>query len=531
MAIAPNSTIILYSGMPLDNDYSDTLYFNSLSAQTTFFQTYYKKHTLAKNTYQRVNSGVFEAQLLADLCYDCNYMAFQNTNFGNKWFYAFIDSVEYVNNGNALIRYTIDVMQTYLFDVTLEECFVEREHSVTDPLFGNIIPEPNIVPLGEYQFEGYEVLDPMTPDHSTEPGHTDEYLSAYYPDIVLMYVDVNGSTVDGGVFNNTYSGAKVVAFTSSSAGVAALEAMIASYIQQPQAIINLYMCPHFLSRGTDAGRDLTPANFFSPNVIEFDPTYYIPLFYERINGWAPRNNKLFSYPYCYLHLDDGGTASMSLRFEFFNALKWKFHFIGSNFAPVQFTIMPNEYKGIDKTYGMPLESLTIQSYPLCSWNYDTYRAWEAQNSVPMLIGSAVSGVGSILSGDLSGLVNTGVNAFNQFYKASIAADTIRGNINNGNALYGWDQMKFHIARAHLPMQYLAVMDEFFTMYGYATNRVKVPNRNARPYYTYTKTAGCKLYGQCPADALVQLRAIYDHGITFWKDAANIGNYNVNNNPT
>ena len=47
--------------------------------------------------------------------YNCNYLAFQNASFGGKWFYAFIDSVEYVNNVTSEVTYTIDVMQTWHF--------------------------------------------------------------------------------------------------------------------------------------------------------------------------------------------------------------------------------------------------------------------------------------------------------------------------------------------------------------------------------------------------------------------------------
>lgn len=49
----------------------------------------------------------------AEDLYDCNYLAFQNTSFGSKWFYAFITSVEYVNNITSEITFEIDVLQTY----------------------------------------------------------------------------------------------------------------------------------------------------------------------------------------------------------------------------------------------------------------------------------------------------------------------------------------------------------------------------------------------------------------------------------
>ena len=74
------------------------------------------------------------------------------------------------------------------------------------------------------------------------------------------------------------------------------------------------------------------------------------------------------------------------------------------------------------------------------------------------------------------------------------------------------------------------IDDFFDKYGYAMNAIKVPNRHARPYYTYTKTKGCLIVGKMPADDILQMQQIYDAGITFWDRYATVGDYSVNNAP-
>ena len=143
MYIEPSTNIKLLKNVPLDNTYTNTLYFlpNGVNDQTALFKGY-TKHALTNQTYQRVNKGIARVGLKAEDLYDCNYMMFQNTNFGNKWFYAFITSVEYVNNTVSEIRFEIDVMQTWYFDYELKECFVEREHSVTDMAGDNLASEP-----------------------------------------------------------------------------------------------------------------------------------------------------------------------------------------------------------------------------------------------------------------------------------------------------------------------------------------------------------------------------------------------------
>ena len=52
---------------------------------------------------------------------------YQNENFSNKWFYAFITNMTYVNNGMTLIEIATDVFQTWQFDLQYKQSFIERE--------------------------------------------------------------------------------------------------------------------------------------------------------------------------------------------------------------------------------------------------------------------------------------------------------------------------------------------------------------------------------------------------------------------
>ena len=141
MYIAPNTTVKILRGVPLDPTYEHTIYFapdaTGQSAQEQYFGSL-AKYTLTEQTYQRVKRGWLRVGIVADNLYDCNYLMFQNTNFGSKWFYAFIKTVEYINNSVAEIEFEIDVMQTWNREYALDMCYVEREHSAeydTDSLY------------------------------------------------------------------------------------------------------------------------------------------------------------------------------------------------------------------------------------------------------------------------------------------------------------------------------------------------------------------------------------------------------------
>ena len=105
MYIAPNSTIKLIKMCPLDSSYQNTILFSTPTAQTNYFINTLGGYTFQNSTYQRVNKGVIRVEKKADLLYDCNYLAFQNTAYGNKWFYGFIKKIEYVNNITSEVYY------------------------------------------------------------------------------------------------------------------------------------------------------------------------------------------------------------------------------------------------------------------------------------------------------------------------------------------------------------------------------------------------------------------------------------------
>ena len=151
MQVNPNTNIRLIRSCPLDPTYENTIWFDTQSQQTEYFKSL-PGINFTKLSYQRYGQGVITIMSMVDYIYDCNYMMFQNANYDQRWFYAFITSMEYVNENTARVYYELDVMQTYLFDAVPDICFVEREHSETDNIGDNIVHED--VYFGPYVYEG-----------------------------------------------------------------------------------------------------------------------------------------------------------------------------------------------------------------------------------------------------------------------------------------------------------------------------------------------------------------------------------------
>ena len=70
------------------------------------------------------------------------------------------------------------------------------------------------------------------------------------------------------------------------------------------------------------------------------------------------------------------------------------------------------------------------------------------------------------------------------------------------------------------------IDKFFNMFGYAINKVGVPNIHARSRYTYIKTNSSNVTGSIPSDDKDIINEIFNKGIRFWvaSDIANFGIY-------
>ena len=144
MYIAPSSTFKFCSGVPLTKTYEHVGYWSSESAKYNAINSY-AEHTETNVSFIRGGAGgqtVIRSSIVYSELYDCNYLMFQNPNFGSKWFYAFIDSVEYVSNNTTYVYFTIDEMTTWFFDYSLPACMVEREHVTSDSSSNWLQPEP-----------------------------------------------------------------------------------------------------------------------------------------------------------------------------------------------------------------------------------------------------------------------------------------------------------------------------------------------------------------------------------------------------
>ena len=553
MYITPQTNIRLLRGSSCDPEYINTLYFASATAQKDYFITL-SKYNLNSYSYQRYGKGILRVQILADNLYDVNYMMFQNTAYGNKWFYAFVDNVEYINDNTTEIRYHIDEIQTWMFDWTFNQCFVERQHTASDNVGDSITFEP--VEVGEYVYNSYQELN-LFSDQAivvavTDVQNTDEYIA------------------DGKMYDGVYGACQLFAYSADTTGVQKVNSKINEFSSAPDAVVSIYMIP----------ADLLPVGSInSDNIIPFGESG-MPHYGETldsigtdIDGYTPKNNKLFTYPYNFQNISNGEGQALALRYEFFKDNISKVNIFGCITQPVQLICCPTNYKNVNKADGdlSPYpsyvdEKIVLSGFPVCSWNIDTWRAWVSQNAMPMIISGVATGAtlalaaynpavtkevtSSILTASGQAMTQTettpasfnpdkllggaGIhqvsNILTSMYKASIAADQTKGNLSSANALYAKGEYNFHHGRMSVNRQQAEIIDNFFSRYGYAINKITTPSIHTRTNWTYLKTNTCTINGNIPSDSEHIIEQIFNNGITFWTTPANVGNYSLSNAP-
>ncbi len=201
-------------------------------------------------------------------------------------------------------------------------------------------------------------------------------------------------------------------------------------------------------------------------------------------------------------------------------------------------IYPNNYKGALNNLD---EKLTLGGYPQLSYNTDSFKAWLAQSASSLGVQAIAVGWNTAkrvlnqkntqespvgIAGDA--LVQA-ANLVSTVYEHSIMPNQAHGSTGS-QTLAALNLLNFYIMQKHITAEFAEIIDNYFSMFGYACHKVKKPNRNVRSEWTYTKTIGCVLHGNIPSDDIVKIASIYNAGITFWRNPANVGNYSLPNQP-
>ena len=501
--------------VPLENDYKNTLYFDNVSDQQAYFLGKALYVELACS-YVRKDRFIEFPKNVESLLGHVNYIAYQNPRASSsKWYYAFITKMEYSNENMTKIYFEIDAMQTWMFDYTIKPSFVEREHTDNDEIGRHTIEEG--LEKGEYICCDYAKIGSLEANRI----------------VMASTVNMEHEKDVGATYGGVYSGVKYYSFSTEAEVTNALQDLADDY---EGAVSSLFLAPAWLCKS--AGGIVTESQspeYINYNLAKTDKTFK--------GQYTPKNNKLLCFPYRYIVASNGAGSSAIYRYEEFDSSSMIFKVIGTICPGMSVRLHPLNYKGVAENIE---EGLTLGKYPQCNWATDSFTNWMTQNAVNVntsyfqagagivtgavngaLVGGLPGGIAGAISGGIAGGVQI-AQTMQAVKNADMVPPQAQGNINSGDVIASSGNNTFHFYQMSIKPEYAKMIDEYFHMFGYKTHRVKVPNKNHRTTFWYTKTIDINIDGAVPNEDMAKIKQAYNNGITFWKDAANINRYDLNN---
>lgn len=539
-----NSQIILAQNINMDKQYTNVLSYS----ESQMLALCRKNQVASANNYSFLRTtGTILVEFSYSQCLQANYIAFQNPDYNNKWFFAFIDDVIYKGDRNCELKFTVDAWSTWFDKWQKKTCFINRQHTNNDAIGANTVPEN--IDVGEVKQEfitedsaygnehgywiavasnwkikdgstGFEVLDS---DKGTQFAGVTVYDNTVFgSQLFLIHIT---STSD---FSNLYL---LIARSNMDGHVEDIQNI---FVLPDVAINHTKITSHTAKMGDDLSftfytmnYDLTPEKF---NTTINKITSY--------NDYTPKNKKCFVYPYNYLLVSNNQGSNNIYKYEDFSTSNCVFENQFSIAIGGSGRVVPKNYKGMETNDD---EALPLGKYPTCAWSSDAFTNWLTQNSVNLATSLAltIGGVaGSIATGGatlpvaVAGVTSVAGNiagTIGQFRQASLLPN-ISGGQATGDVIWSCNRNLFSFRQMRAKTEYMRIIDDYFTRFGYAVKRLETPNITGRRYWNYVEIGSSEEigYGDVPSKYMDIINNACRRGVTIWHNHANIGNYSLSN---
>lgn len=562
----PITTVQLLNNVPLFPDNTNQIYFDNATHQNQYFTSRVYK-TSNNLTYQR-DYQVYALQAEYDnTITSCNYLRYRNNNYGNKWFYAFITSIRYVNPNTVYIDFILDAYQTFMFDITWKDCFIERSHVRDDTLGAHTLDEG--IHVGNRYSKEVNVSWPGT---DVFAGNVNVvpiiFLAAAYvfpssgdPTERIITANVQGTPTTLAVWFPNFDVIKTAPLFQMQQFLKLLQNSSKS-----NAIVASVAIPEHIARGTwntmkGVEGAITEVQA-DPKAIESGAYLQISnqQFIDSVNAtltltplmsYTPRNKKLYCYPFTYFVLSSNQGENVTIKTEWLPETQPP---VGDPDRELKLSLSANISP--DSSYFCKVTNAnstsraltcTMAQLPQVATASSTYANWLAghmasitsgilANGLQIFGGTAATVSGAGASAGIGG-ITSGVNGIIGTIGNLIDAEKMPASLNSsggstGNAAI--NNRRFSLYQQVLNPDMYASIDQFFDMYGYKVNMNGTPDFYCRAYWQYFKIPIVNITGNVPAEYMNQIKSTFQNGVTLWNysagDGVDVGNYRNGYNP-
>lgn len=560
MNFQPTTEVRLLSNVPLSLNNSNQRWFDNVGSQSAYFIAK-TKYRFTEFTYQRKERQYIAVPMNAEQLYNCNYVMYQNSNFTNKWFYGYITEIQYINPNTSWVYFELDVFQTWLFEMEFKDSFVEREHTTRYAANGK--PIVNTLDEGLNYGSEYKIVSDK---RYSNYGNVlfilvtaKDYLHKLDPNAVGVYPSDIGNVPQGffnyifpialdGYHEWSFKNFDLMSWTSFYGKITSE----ASYVGKVVSLTLLDFVPlnveidierfnitsmdnvRLYNARDDIGLNgsilyLKDGAFTRGSINCGDKYQGFPKYSE---------SKLLMYPYSYTKVCDMKGNEYDIKNEYIEGDNLQFEVIGSISPQSKTAYEVVNYKGHTNLLSGIINN-TVSSMAVID-DYTAAYLQGAQNS--LLTSASVNAVSSLFNvgsnlalGNIGGAVGSGLGGITEIMQLNAKLkdiDNHPSNLRNQGNNYNFDfangYMGIRIIKYTVSDEYQKTLTDYFKMFGYKVNKVKIPNLHTRQNWNYVKTVDCTIHGNIPQNDLEKIRSLFNLGITLWH-TDDIGNYALSNN--
>lgn len=526
-----------------------------------------------------------------DVMRQASYIMFRNTEYSQKWYYGFITSLKRVSSESTEVYFELDTFQTWYYDTTFKQSYVVREHCPLwnedgSPVINTVdeglnygLEYDNVKVIHHKPNVGIRFLV-IVVKKAVHGTNKDKVLPSlvgvgqpfsYY---VLPFVDsdkVVWATIEGEQHrmstlidtlsalykDDNFTNNIATMFITEQTGLQVSASDVGDKIQI--GFTNPIQKLEYAESG--AGDEGVAKMIYVSNAPNL--SMQNTLIGNKYDGYRPvSESKLLMYPYTVLTLDDMRGNRQDYKNEYINS--------------PDITISAKGSMGIsNKTSYSVLAYNMDMNNPLRQWMQDEFGI---QDINPNDVAIMTEMISAFMQGNKNSLINQKDKIVFQGY-SSIGSNLFGGASSMGkkagaNAMAGIDSsigMVKGTGQAVLELQginakiddilnvppqinkmgtntsydvgngytgvflikkqikpeYQKKLEDFFKLYGYKKNEVKVPNLHTRQSWNYVQTNSCNIIGDFNAEDLNEIKAIFDNGVTLWH-TNNVGDYSQEN---
>lgn len=547
--MARSSKIYLCKDINIDNEYNNVLNYTVQQMLDLCTDSAHLVASASNYSFIRETDNTISVSFTYSQCLESNYMVFQNSDYSNKWFFAWIKDVKYVSDSTTQITFEVDAWSTWFNDVTIKKSFVIREHVNSDNVGEHTLPEN--FETGEFIMNSAPTkLMTYSTDVSSPDGTYIVFGATNLPDGTF------GTLNDHRFVNGVFGGLIYIVCTDNDNA----KQLISDYEGKLEYLQVAFMVPRRLlvySPGGGGQSDIrtTLYSINGHNYLVVKPASDVVYHHKNafkmgdasininttINGYTPKNKKLFVAPWNYGILTNNTGVDIEMHYEDFIDNNPQFSIYGAVTPGCSVKCIPLNYKKISDngTFNSFNFGISGAKYPICSWTGDEFINWLTQNGVNIAV-SSITGLVSLGVGIATGGVGLAVgatagmnsiaNTASQIYTRSKVPESTKGNINAGDINFSMCESVFTFIPMCIKQEYARVIDSYWTRYGYLVNSLKTPNITGRTYWNYIQiSSGEELgVGAVPTKYMDIINNTARKGVTIWHNHANIGNYDLNN---